>query len=79
MSMMGYSLTGYYKVKKEGCYPAPCEPLPDRTYSLFADDVLTKDSKTGTFTVHTGIMLMGIVLKDDEVEFFPGTVNLKGV
>jgi hypothetical protein len=79
MPMLNYAVKGYYRVKIARDYPAPCEPLPDRMYHLFTDDVLTKDASTGTYTVHTGIMLMGIVLTDDEVDFFPGVAKLVGV
>lgn len=78
MPMRDFSIKGYYKVNKKGHYPAPCEPEPNRLYELFADDVLTR-LPDGTYVVHTGVMLRGIVLKDNEVTFFPGTVQLVGV
>lgn len=59
----------HYRVKKDGVYPAPCQPQPDRTYQLFTRDVLTKNPKDGTYRVHTGLSIGGIVLKDDEVEY----------
>ena len=58
----------HYRVKKDGEYPAPCRADPDRLYQLFTDDVLTKNEKDGTYMIHTGIGLWGLVLKDDEVE-----------
>ena len=79
MPMQSYNVTGYYRVKVHKKYPAPCEPEPNRLYEIFTDDVLTKDEKRGTYTIHTGLMLMGIVLADNEVEFVPGTAQLVGV
>ena len=75
---MGYDFTvnKYYKVKKEGRYPAPCPSDPTDTWQLFDDDILTKDVD-GTYMCQTGVCRLGIVLKDDEVEYYETPVKLR--
>ena len=65
--MWTYKAGTYYRPKEQGRYPWPCADQPDRTIELLDDDVLTKDTNTGTFMVHTGIGCFGIVLTDDQV------------
>lgn len=75
---MGYDFTvnKYYKVKKDGRYPAPCPANPNDTWQLFDDDILTKQ-EDGTFACQTGICRIGIVLKDEEIEFYDKPIKLR--
>jgi hypothetical protein len=43
---------------------------------LFDDDILTKN-EDGTFACQTGICRIGIILKDDEIEYFEKPVRLR--
>jgi hypothetical protein len=70
-----YKITNYYKVKKEGIYPRPIPANPDETLQLFTDDILTKN-RNGTYTCHTGVCMLGIKLKEDEVELIKETAHL---
>lgn len=81
MPMMSYSLKGAYRVVKPGCYPWPlrCGGEPERTFELLADDILTKDEETGTYTCHTGIMCSGIVIPDDAVQLCEEIIHLQGI
>ena len=68
MSGYAYSLTNYFKIKhKEKEYPWPCKSKPDRTITLFDDDLLTKDPKTGTLTKHTGLCCFGIEVPPGDI------------
>lgn len=66
---MGYDFTikNGFRVKRDGIYPWPCKPEPNRTMQLFTSDVLTKQPD-GRYMKHTGLGTFGHVLKDDEVE-----------
>lgn len=67
---MGYSFTisNGLKPKQDVVVPWPCESDPERTYQLFADDVLTKDKDTGKYMCHTGLGVMNLVLTDEQIE-----------
>jgi hypothetical protein len=72
-----FTIKDYYQVKRDGDYPWPCGPDPDRTIRLHTDDVLTK-SENGSFTKHTGLGCLNIRLTDDEVNHYEtDTVTLE--
>ena len=71
----GYDIKNYYKVKKNGEYPAPCPADKFRMWPLYTDDILTKNPD-GTFVKHTGLCIYGIVLKKNEVVKVKKTANL---
>ena len=71
---MGYKLKGYYRVKEKGTFPWPCPAEPQRTLDLRPDDVLTKGD--AGYTKHTGLMMTGILVPDEAVEWVDKTVGL---
>jgi len=66
---MGYDFTvkGAVRPKKDGEYPWPCASEPDRTITLYDDDVLTRQDN-GKYLKHTGLGCMNIMISDEEVE-----------
>ena len=76
--MFGYTLSSYYRLTQNGKFPAPCKADPDRVLEFCTDDIFTKDPKSGSYTVHTGIMIFGIRLPDEMVEFVEKPVRLVG-
>jgi hypothetical protein len=84
-SMSGYfgTLDSYYRVKEDGEYPAPCPANPDRTWFLAKDfDALTRNREMApqgchSYTKHTGLCVVGIILKDEDVEFVETPVHLE--
>lgn len=70
-----YKLSGYWRLKEPGVYPWPCEPLPDRTIELFADDVFTR-APDGSFTKHTGLMTLNHQIPLEKMEYVEADANL---
>lgn len=66
---MSYSIKDYYKVKKEGEYDWPCKMFPKRKIKIYPDDILTK-CELGSFTKHTGLACIGIIINPEDVEHF---------
>lgn len=56
----------YLRVKKDSIYPWPCKNEPDRTIQLFDDDVLSRNSD-GSYTKHTGLCCIGIIIPDEDI------------
>ena len=65
---MGYNfiIKNGFRVKQDGEYPWPCPSDPNRTITLFTDDVLTKE-EDGKFMKQTGLGCFGIILTEDQV------------
>ena len=76
--MLDYTLSNYYRLTRDGEFPAPCKDDPDRVLEFGTNDIFTKDPKDGSYTVHTGIMIFGIRLPDDAVEFVDKPIRLVG-
>lgn len=72
---MGCRIEGYYRVKKQGVFPWPCRAQPDRVVELRPHDVLLK-AADGTYTKHTGLMLVGLQVNDDAVEWVDKVVRI---
>lgn len=71
-----FKVTGYYTVKKDGKYPWPCKPDPDRLFNLYTDDILCK-MDNGEYSKQTGLGTFGHLLTEDEVTFHPGSLSLR--
>lgn len=70
-----YKLRGKWVCTKPGIYPWPCKPHPDRTVEVFEDDVFTRGADG--WTMHTGLMKLGVQIPDENMEFVDGDVNLR--
>lgn len=75
-----YSVTDYYTIKhKKKDYPWPVRDssAPERTITLFDDDILTK-SDDGTFFKQTGLGCGNITVPEEDLVFHEGKkVNLR--
>ncbi len=77
---MGYnfSVKGYYTIKhSEKKYPWPCPSEPNRTITLFNDDVLTGDGGKNTYMKHTGLGCFGIIVPEEDLIEHKKTVNMR--
>ena len=82
MPMADYTVNQYYRIKEKeyvAKWPMSDRGNPDRTITLYDDDVLTKDPDNGTYMKHTGIACFNIQIPDDMVEFVDKPAELKGV
>lgn len=75
---MGYdfSIKGYYKVKAEKEYPWPCAALPDRTLTIYPEDILALQ-ENGKFMKHTGLGTMNHIIPMEDVERFDDEAKLR--
>jgi len=93
MPMPGYDVPGYYRITVPALEVAwPCPADPDRVWTVYNDDVLTKQEKSchpdtapevpeghSMYTKHTGVMFTDLIVPDDKIEFVEDTAHLVGI
>jgi hypothetical protein len=57
-------------------YTWPCVSDPNRKWTLYDDDVLTKED-AGTYSKHTGLGMFGLHVPDEDVVPFDRDVRLE--
>jgi hypothetical protein len=75
---MGYDfiVKNAFRPKGEVTVPWPCKDEPERMLRLFPDDVLTKQPN-GLWSRQTGLGLIDIHAKEEDLEPIPDDVNLR--
>jgi hypothetical protein len=72
-----YQLNEYYKIKyEEKEFPWPCKADPNRTITLFDDDILSRNDN-GTYVKETEVCCTNIKIPDEDVIKFDDIITMQ--